>query len=106
MLSTGRFTLWNYRLAKVHVKRQARNINNLLDSVTNFTVNENKKIDVCEKQALKLRSKGNNGDDIERELLQVDQPHYWFQNITDQPHNSAETPIILFGAWSYNTKQE
>ena len=38
----------------------------MLDSVTNFTVNENKKIDVCEKQALKLRSKGNNGDDIER----------------------------------------
>ena len=58
------------------LKDKQATLNNFLDSVTNFTVNENKKIDVCEKQALKLRSRGNGGDDIEKEVLQVDQPHH------------------------------
>ena len=76
-------------LLKVELKGKQATINNLLDIIKNFTVNENKKDGNREQQAIKVRCKGNDDDDIVRELLQIDQLQHQFQKLKDQlPSNS------------------
>ena len=69
----------------------------MLDINKNFTVNKNTKDESREQQAIKVRIKRNDDDDIVREFLQIDHLQDQFQKLKDQPHNSAETPNISFG---------
>ena len=68
----------------------------MLDVIKNFTVNENKNDGSREQPVLKVHNKGNDDDDIVRELLQINQIHHRFQKLKNQPHNSAETLNISF----------
>ena len=67
----------------------------MLEIIKNFTVNENKKDESREQQAIKIPNKGND-DFIVRELLQIDQLHNRLQKSKDQPYNLADTPGIYF----------
>lgn len=83
-------------MLQVELKEKQAAINNLLDIIKNFAVNENKKDGSREQQPTKIHNKGHN-DDIMTELLQIDQLHHQFQKLKDQPNISADTPGILFG---------
>lgn len=82
-------------MLQVELKEKQAAINNLLDIIKNFAVNENKKDGSREQQPIKIHNKGHN-DDIMTELLQIDQLHHQFQKLKDQRNISADTPGILF----------
>ena len=83
-------------LLKVELKDKQTTINNFADIIKNFTVNDTKKDGSHEQKVMKVLNKDND-DDIVREMLHIDQLHYQFQKLKDQPHNSANTPDISVG---------
>ena len=69
-------------LLKKKLKKKKITIDNLIDVIKNFMVNENKYTRNKE-QKTNVYSKGDN--DVVGELLEIDELHHRFQKLTDQP---------------------
>ena len=75
-------------LLKDKLRNEQVTIDNLIDVIKNFTVNENK-YTRNKKQETNFCSKENN--DVVGELLEIDELHHKFQKLTDQPQSSTDT---------------
>ena len=75
-------------LLKDKLRNKQVTIDNLIDVIKNFMVTENKYTRNKE-QDTNVSSKENN--DVVGELLEIDELHHRFQNLTDQPQSSTDT---------------
>ena len=81
-------------LLKVELKDKQATINNFADIIKNFTVNDTKKDGSHEQKVMKVLNKDND-DDIVREMLHIDQLHYQFQKLKDQPIQQIHLTFLL-----------
>lgn len=81
-------------MLKVELKDKQATINNFADIIKNFTVNDTKKDGSHEQKVMKVLNKDND-DDIVREMLHIDQLHYQFQKLKDQPIQQIHLTFLL-----------
>ena len=81
-------------MLKVELKDKQATINNFADIIKNFTVNDTKKDGSHERKVMKVLNKDND-DDIVREMLHIDQLHYQFQKLKDQPIQEIHLTFLL-----------
>ena len=81
-------------MLKVELKDKQAKINNFADIIKNFTVNDTKKDGSHEQKVMKVLNKDNDND-IVREMLHIDQLHYQFQKLKDQPIQQIHLTFLL-----------